>query len=611
MYLWTKVIFVLVGIVALTTVNIKVPVFPTIESQGAFSFRAFDFLKFIKRPTKRPVQPATPTPSPSFKDAVPLEKTMISPTPGKPKPVFSHSPTLNLNSQKEKGAGNKTTEILPDTSRNNSQTQDKSSDLANKFNSVEREIGVLYGAKNIISTNHYKKLAENLNDLENKNYRISDIKKLREMLAVLNPDEQVNPQPVATTSSKPSEICSSTRPMLVSDITDFSKIQKITAPGTQSIEGPKGHSFIWTNSQRVPVYAPITAILESGAYSKDNENSPAQYNLTFNIQGYCYKFRFDHIDEPINAIRTVLPSTSKVADSRGTFLTQVIEFQTGDLIGYTKGNLQSGNWDFGLYNMSKEGPLAQYGGTGIHRNGVCWPDYYSSDKYKKLLEGPKLVCGQPSPESYPAPTSLTSTNKGPVLKNLGVSFESWNRNTNRAGAFLFKSSENKLFLEYGAEVPSSEGGTKILPTFEYRTSPDADVLSAIDGVVTKVDYQSNTQDYEILIQPEENSQWTLGQDHINNPRVTKGNRVKAGDILGKVGSFGEGLGRTEIMLWKSSSTRPETHCPLKYFDPQLLSQYKQKIQQHMKDWEEFKGNSNIYNENNHILPGCIYETLLD
>ncbi len=72
-----------------------------------------------------------------------------------------------------------------------------------------------------------------------------------------------------------------------------------------------------------------------------------------------------------------------------------IRIEAGDLIGYTKGNIPSGNWDFGLYDKSKDGVLAQYGSTGVHRNAICWVDFYSSTKqqsYRSLLEGPKLVC---------------------------------------------------------------------------------------------------------------------------------------------------------------------------------------------------------------------------
>ena len=226
---------------------------------------------------------------------------------------------------------------------------------------------------------------------------------------------------------------------------------------------------------------------------------------------------------------------------------------------------------------------------------------------QKSAAGPLL---QPIPSMSPQDTVGKESNM-PVLKNLGVRFEPWDKDTNRAGAFVFVSSEDKLFFEYGAEVGSAEGGTKILPTFEYRVVSDADVFAAMDGVITNIMYQEKTQDYAVHIQPELNSQWTLEHDHVSNLKISKGDIVKAGDMLGRVGNFGGGLGRTEIMLWNASGSRPTTYCPLKYFDPQLVSEYQEKVLRHIKDWEEFKDNLNIYGEEKHIVPGCAYETLLD
>lgn len=213
--------------------------------------------------------------------------------------------------------------------------------------------------------------------------------------------------------------------------------------------------------------------------------------------------------------------------------------------------------------------------------------------------------------SAPPPQTMTAAPPKPLLfKNLGVNFEPWDKNTNRAGAFLFLASENKLFLEYGAEVPSPDG-IKILPTFEYRTAVDADVFAMIDGVITKVMFQADTQDYAIHIQPELNSQWVVEHDHVSNVKIFEGNTVKAGDVLGKAGTLGGQLGRTEIMFWTSIGRRPLTYCPFKYFDPDLRSIYEEKVARHMKDWEEFKGNTGLYAEEKHIFPGCAYEKLED
>lgn len=313
--------------------------------------------------TLSPTHPLSKSPSPTSSSRPPIPSPKQTSTPNyiEPRPNAS-TPTITLNS----------------------------SSLKSQFLAIEEELTAAKNSKSVLSMTHYEQIKKDLDSLKSQGYAASEVDRLQKLAIELTPEIADQNKPVSTTPTQ--EPCVNSRPQLTADFTDFSKIQKITAPGSSSSEGPKGHSFIWTNSQRVPIYAPADAILESGAYSRDTEDSPNQYNLTFDIKGSCFKFRLDHIDEPIDTIRSVLPSTPKVADSRGTAPTKVIEFKAGDLIGYTKGNIPSGNWDFGLYDMSKEGTLAQYGSYGLHRHSVCWPDYYSTDKYKKLLEGPKLVC---------------------------------------------------------------------------------------------------------------------------------------------------------------------------------------------------------------------------
>ena len=176
----------------------------------------------------------------------------------------------------------------------------------------------------------------------------------------------------------PESGCRNDPVVLTRDITDFSTIKTITAPGTpvSGRDVAKGHSFIWTGGERVPVYAPIDAVLES--MDSGPQDGVTHSTLIFRVKGNCsFVFRFAHITEPDRsfAIGTSLPA--------------------GALIGYTVGNVPSGNWDFGLYDLAKDGPLAKINAFGRHRFGLCWIDYYSSEKqqkYRSLLEGPRIVC---------------------------------------------------------------------------------------------------------------------------------------------------------------------------------------------------------------------------
>ncbi len=541
------------------------------------------------------------------------KKRSVIPTPA---PVMTpkHEPVImpeyrSTNIPKYKPAATPKLMISPQAT--NTPMAQPAPNLNQQFDSLRDEVMSAKQRGSLFSPDHSNRILTDLSSLESKGYPKIEIEKLRQIVYEFTPDlKKQSSSPTSPISTSTAQSCLKTNPTLVADITDFSKIQKITAPGTDSSEGPKGHSFIWTGGLKVPIYAPIDIILDSGSYVKDNANAPAQYILWFLVKGYCdFQVKFDHIDEPIEPIRQNFPSTPKIADSRGTQVANKVELKAGELLGYTKGNIPSGNWDFGMYDMSKEGPLAQYGSQGSHRNAVCWPDFYTSEKrerYRRLLDGPRILCSF-SPlsgsQSQPQPTqsSTTSSNSPPVIKNLGINFDT---------AFVFLQSEDKLFREYGAEV-TGPSGPKILPTFEYRTAKDADVFAISDGVVKQITYQNETSDYEIHVLPSENSQWTIEHDHVNNPKISIGNQIKAGDIIGKVGNLGGSLGRTEIMMWDSSSSRPMTYCPLKYFDPQLVEQYKQKITKHMRDWEEFKSNPGLYNEDRHVLPGCVYEKLAD
>ncbi|MDP3725443.1 MAG: hypothetical protein Q8R20_03185 [Nanoarchaeota archaeon] len=263
---------------------------------------------------------------------------------------------------------------------------------------LEREITVLFEAGNTIGPDHYTRLASGLDKEASLGTSPTLIEKLRNMLEALNPNKVPSLSSASSSPSSAPQACADDiKPQLTNYFTDFSKIQKITAPGSPSSEGPKGHSFVWTGGARVPVYAPIAMTLDSGAYAKNNAESPAQYLLFFIVNNNCnYQVKFDHIDEPISAIREQLPGTPKVGDSRTTPFVNKIQFQAGDLIGYTTGNLQSGNWDFGLYYMKEKGVLGrEYNSYGMHGYAVCWTDFYAGEKqaqYRGLLEGPKLLC---------------------------------------------------------------------------------------------------------------------------------------------------------------------------------------------------------------------------
>jgi hypothetical protein len=189
-----------------------------------------------------------------------------------------------------------------------------------------------------------------------------------------------------------------------------------------------------------------------------------------------------------------------------------------------------------------------------------------------------------------------------VVYNLGVNFGPWDTQNNTAGDFIFHWQESKVFLEFGAVVATGDGGTKELPTFEYKLRKDAQVFAIAEGTVTRFAYQEDTQDYEFAVQSNENPNYEVGYDHVTNPLVAPGDEVSPGDILGNPGTWSANLGRFEIMI--NNYETGLSYCPFCFFNPDSLDAYQDKVLQFMWDWEVFKNNTSIYDEDQHVYPGC-------
>jgi len=188
-------------------------------------------------------------------------------------------------------------------------------------------------------------------------------------------DEGSEPEP------KQSSCTSDPNPVFTADITDLTKISKITPPG--SVNPGDGfvtaHSYIWIEgSEAVPVYAPVDMTLGVGGFYTESGN-PAQYILFFGVS--CeVSIKIDHLDNPIEQIKDVLPRTPKIDSSTTDDVSSIIKFKAGDLLGYTGGTVQAHNWDFGVYNTTKPNFLSgdeQYRGDD---RADCPYDYFAEDK---------------------------------------------------------------------------------------------------------------------------------------------------------------------------------------------------------------------------------------
>jgi hypothetical protein len=273
----------------------------------------------------------------------------------------------------------------------------KNNSLAQEIKNEIEEIG---GKKLFLSETHYARLKKELDKLTGQGE-----KGLDKYYTII---EKANPSAIATADQEQtkrlkeqeeagSKICDPKDydPVLTDDFTDNSAIIEITAPGTptQDKDGVKGHSWVWTSRQgenkKVPIYAPIAVYLEDAGKSYDVSSSQYDYGLDLRIlDNNCWRIRYHHITIDVaDSIKAAIQNKKE-----GEKI-EPVSFKAGDVLGYTSGNRPSGNWDIGLYNLNKKGPLAHI--SQYVQHAVCWVDYYSPEKqkfYRSKLIGPKTVC---------------------------------------------------------------------------------------------------------------------------------------------------------------------------------------------------------------------------
>lgn len=209
-----------------------------------------------------------------------------------------------------------------------------------------------------------------------------------------------------TATSIPTEIptptpsCKSNiNPTFTHHITDMSKVNYVAPPPTMG-SGPslKTHSYIGTDGAKVPVYAPVDLTLESGAHYVGGP-------YTFGFKVSCeVTVRFAHITDPVDKLKKQLPSEPK-DDSRGQKL-DPLKFSAGELIAYTTGTQQAGNWDFGVYNSSVSNRYANdpdWNWSSVFTTAVCPFKYFKSNlksTYTEKFDSEILGGNPPDGESF-------------------------------------------------------------------------------------------------------------------------------------------------------------------------------------------------------------------
>ena len=195
-----------------------------------------------------------------------------------------------------------------------------------------------------------------------------------------------------------------------------------------------------------------------------------------------------------------------------------------------------------------------------------------------------------------------------VIENLGVRFGPWNRDTNLAGDFYFTSSLTRIMNAFGTEALDPQGNIKILPTMDFYISEDAPVLAVSEGKVVRLVYQEENNDYEFSIQSLNDPDFDIVYDHLTDLEIGLEDSVQPGDTLGHPRPLYGQIGFVEIMV--NNSETGLSYCPFVFFNQETRPLYIQKVTQLMEDWETFKGDTTIYNQQNHIISGCRIESIV-
>ena len=207
----------------------------------------------------------------------------------------------------------------------------------------------------------------------------------------------------------------------------------------------------------------------------------------------------------------------------------------------------------------------------------------------------------------------TDPNAPPLkLKSIGVNLDYYDPATSRAGDFLFTKQKlqfNRVFMPFGFVIPggnSSTGKDKANPQPTFVVPSGTKVLSLVDGVVAAMP-KVWSGDYSIQVSSDGKVQkWLYETEHVINPIVKVGDRVKAGQVLAEVSDFDKGappgFGTVEIGILKGGNP-PEHVCPFLYLDPSVKQQITTKIQNLFKSWEDYIGDPGLYDETQQI-PGC-------
>lgn len=214
--------------------------------------------------------------------------------------------------------------------------------------------------------------------------------------------------------------------------------------------------------------------------------------------------------------------------------------------------------------------------------------------------------------SAPAPND---PNAPPLkIKHIGINLGEYDPATQTMGDLTFtknglESYGNLLVFDYGAVAEANSAAQRRLnpqPTFIVPLGTK--IHSLVDGVVVNVP-KLYSNDYSIQVGTDKESHWLYETEHVINPKVKVGDKVKAGQVIAEASThdsqYHPGFGLYEIGILHAGTTGPPQHvCPFSYLDDSIKQDTYKKLNEFYAAWEAYQGNTALYDEAKHVVPGC-------
>ena len=200
----------------------------------------------------------------------------------------------------------------------------------------------------------------------------------------------------------------------------------------------------------------------------------------------------------------------------------------------------------------------------------------------------------------------------PVLVNLMVGFSPVDPVSGRGGPFVFNRAATRVVEEFGLPQSGPQGAKTSTALGYPLLAADAQILAPIAGVVTRHEYQRESDDWELELRPSAISDWSVSLDHIRDASLNVSDLVAAGQPVGRP-SYGIPGYRTLPELQVNEEiidplstfehrvrTKQVVHCAVRFVGPAVRAG----LARLMDDWEAFLGRT-VYTRSAMPVLGCL------